>query len=80
MGGMNHCLVCGMGCVTGVLYLWVMNEGATLAIWGLDASRSKLEALDDRLRMLAYVAYWQRRIRRTVLPEPLIPTISVRGA
>jgi len=57
-----------------------MDESAVLGIRWKDTRRSIFEALDDGLYMLAQAPGSLAQGPRTVLPDPLIPTIRVRGA
>lgn len=62
--------------------LWVMDECAALAVrWELSRG-SILEALDDSLApavSLVSKLHLDRIKLRTVFPDPLYPTISVKG-
>lgn len=57
-----------------------MDESSTLAVWWEIAGRRIFETLDDGLNPLSANTFlYKQPYNPTVFPDPLYPTINVRG-
>jgi hypothetical protein len=62
------------------IYLWIVNEGSISLSAGWKLARSGiLETFDNGLRYISIFILVQYECGHTVLPEPLHPTMRVRG-